>query len=196
MKKALLLALALPFAGAASAQQYVVPPPPPPEVALAGPLDFCGEEFSMRLEPGERVSWSPNAYSVAGRYTVYSGDFSADIYRRREDGVPPPAAETTAVAGLPLSPVAFRRVFQMPTATARDAKGRERQLVSFGIRYFLHGLAETDTPLHLLGFHEDGNARFPFLDRIDPRPLAQRNCTPSRTDPALAGRVVQLPGGY
>lgn len=187
-----MLAAAL-LAAAALLQQVVTAPPSSAREALAGPLDFCAEDFSVRLERGERAEWRALP-SGSIRYSIESGDFSADVTRFGGGRRMAPAAELTALS-LPLSPVSRRRSFAMPELAIADANGATRPLVIFGIEYLLHGQAETEAPISVLGFHDDRDARFPFVQRIDPRPLAERRCTPSRTDPALAGRIVRIPAG-
>ncbi len=194
MTRSLLLALlaALSPTAPALAQQTFTVPPPPASDMLAGPLDFCAEEFSVRLERDESMEWTPTTPGHVS-YTMKSGPIAAVIARNAGRRLPP-EAEMTPLS-LPLSPVSRRRVFAMPELTETDRDGNTRSLVTFGIEYLLFGEAANDSPVRVLAFEQDQHFEIPFVDRIDPRPMTERRCTPSRSDPALARRIAHIPGG-
>jgi hypothetical protein len=188
IEKIMLAAAALFVAGLV--QQVLMVPPPPAGDSLAGPLDFCAEDFSIRLEQGESVEWRPAYQPGTFRYSVEGGGFSANISRFTSH----PPSDRIAPLSLPLSPVSRRRVFQAPTLSMSDGNGKDTPIVTYGIQYFLYGQAEAGAPLMLLGFADREDTQFPFVGRVDPRPLGERGCTPSRTDPALARRIRHYAG--
>jgi hypothetical protein len=165
-------------------------PPAAPLAHLAGPADFCAVEFSVRLERGESMDWTPLARGGIN-YVMHSGPTVATIARHA--GRLPPEAAMTPLR-LPFSPVSRRRVYAMPERTETNREGDVRSSVTFGIEYLLHGATATVSPLMVLAVDQDQHARIPFVGRIDPRPLAQRRCTPAWSDRALVGRITFEPG--
>ena len=145
----------------------------------------------MRLGRGEIMEWiAPGPDFV--RYTIRNGGTAAVVERDPAYG-PLYGADRTALR-LPLSPVAWRYIAEIPDRTEMDAQGNQRAGYSFVIEYLLHGAARTGTPLAVLTRSGDRHFEPSFVSRIDPRPLAARHCTPSRIDPALSRRIVVVPG--
>jgi hypothetical protein len=179
------------FAVAFAGQDVGNVPPATPTYYLEGPLNFCAEEFSARLQRGEGMEWiapAPGRF----RYTIKSGGTSAVVMR--SIGHPlPTAAETTALS-LPMSPISRRLVFAMPEWTVMNREGETYSLQLFGIEYFLFGVAANDRPLTVTIYEQDQHSEIPLAGRIDPRPLSARRCRLTRFDPALARRIMHYPG--
>lgn len=166
-------------------------PPATPTYSLEGPLDFCAEEFSVRLARGETMKWI--AWRNVVRYTIRRGDIEAEVGRERAPA-PSPLATTTALR-LPLSPVARRYVEAIPDRTEMDAAGNQRDGYDYVVGYLLYGAARTGRPVSVMTQPwGDRHLQLPFVSRIDPRPLAARHCRVTRADPAFARRIGFSPG--
>jgi hypothetical protein len=170
-------------------------PPATPTYRLEGPLDFCAEEFSVRLQRGETVEWTEARRGFVP-YTIRSGEIQAGVGRD-------PSYATTASDApmmglrqlrLPLSRFTLRYLFEIPDRTEMDARGNQRDGLDYVIIWFLYGATMTGTPLAVVIHWGDRRLEPSFVRRIDPRPLGARRCTISSSDPALARRIRIDPG--
>jgi hypothetical protein len=169
-------------------------PPATPTYHLDGPLNFCAEEFSVRLERGETMAWiapSPGRFE----YRIRTGDIEAVVRREPSAAAPPLSTLTTMTRlRLPLSPVARRYVEAIPDRVEMDAQGNQQDGFEYYFSWLLYGAAATGRPVSVRTHWGDRDLALPYVSRIDPRPLTARRCTISRFDPALVRRIVMSPG--
>ena len=188
MLAALLLAAA--FAG----QDVGNLPPATPTWRLAGPVIFCAEEFSVKLERGETMTWiapSPGRF----QYAIRTGDIEAVVRREPSAAAPPLSSLTTMTRlRLPLSPLARLYVEAIPERVEMDAQGNQRDGFEYFYSWLLYGATPTGRPVSVRTHRGDRDLALPYLSRIDPRPLRARRCTVTRFDPAFARRIVMSPG--
>lgn len=166
-------------------------PPATPTYHLDGPVNVCAEEFSVRLVRGETISWTMARRSFV-RYSIRSGEIEANV-GWGAPYTPQPLTTMTALR-LPLSPITRRYVMAIPDRIEMDAQGNQRDGFDYAISWYLYGASRTGTPVIVDIQWGDRRLEPPFIRRIDPRPLSARHCTISRSDPALANRIVVSPG--
>jgi hypothetical protein len=105
----------------------------------------------------------------------------------------PPTGELTDVS-LPLSRVSQRRLFRFGFRVQNLGKPDSKPVRPISVGYMLHGAERQERPLELSMFTQDANAPMPIAERVDPRALAERKCSPTRLDPAAAGEIRQIDG--
>jgi hypothetical protein len=154
---------------------------PGPLGRVEGPRDVCTEHFSVRLGPGEAVSWSDRGDGNVF-YRLHAG--GADLNVGPWLGTLPVEGrvEELSLAG---SPVAQRRVH--PTDTVRvSTKGssaRPRPVRAWAVEYLLYGRNRHARPLTISTYTSDPNLYLAIAERVTLGSMEERGCrTPTRIE--------------
>ena len=177
---AILIALAQ-----SSPSQAPIPMPRIAYSALSGPRHVCTEFFTVELEAGETLAWTPASNFTGGiSHLLVAGGKILQIGLWQGEAPPEPGSPIT----LPLSSISERAAVE-----TQGMLPDGRLVPAYRVRYFLHGGSRSETPLTASFITPEATDNMAVISRITPGSMEQRHCPmASRLDPDVRSEITSF----